>query len=539
MRKLNKILPIFFLITVLLGNCLWAGQQPDKRLLVTLNGEELTADDFRSWWGYWREDTTPFAGSLDAFIEWHLLVQEAKRMELNRAPSFQKKILTFLTVRSLMALKNEEVDAKVVVTEEDIKSRFKEYYTPVWEIEALYISDPAKARTVYEKLVAKTASFEDFREKTAGEEDSYNYHEMKLSPSAFVNDPELQVLRGMKAGDMSEPLAFHGFHVILRVKAMSEAAADELDLFKEDIRRSLIKNQFAILTGQLTQRLLKKFEVTYDEELLSSDFSTLQFSEETLDKPVAMTNHGDIPFRTLVNEISQDRALRRNPLATESGNDNLPRNYLMSIVAQQISMWEALERHYETKSPIKPVYDFYVQHRLIKEFEVREAIEAPAITEEETVSYYQKNADEFTSPEQVKIVVFEGDPETLKKLWVDVVRGEDFFEAAKKYPENRLETRRTLLSHLNPVVQAVIGKLDKGEVSSPFTVDDKHVMLHLVERRASETIPLDRVRSEISGRLKMEKAAAIRAESVAKLKKMSDVKVDNSVWQDLQKELGE
>ncbi|MDH4321178.1 MAG: hypothetical protein OEV73_06730, partial [Desulfobulbaceae bacterium] len=105
----------------------WFGR--DKPL-VAINGIEYRAEDFKNWWQNWQEKDQPLPETLDPFIEWQLMAKEAKRMELDNTPTYQRKIAVFLSVRSLMLLKYEEIDSKIVVDEQAIRQEYESSYTP-------------------------------------------------------------------------------------------------------------------------------------------------------------------------------------------------------------------------------------------------------------------------------------------------------------------------------------------------------------------------------------------------------------------------
>ena len=97
-----------------------AGESAAAGLLAVVNGQPLTTQDFRDWWRHYREDGMAFPETPDPFIDWHLLVQEALRMELDRTPTFQRKVEVFLRARAMMLLKAEAVDSRIHLDEEEV-----------------------------------------------------------------------------------------------------------------------------------------------------------------------------------------------------------------------------------------------------------------------------------------------------------------------------------------------------------------------------------------------------------------------------------
>ena len=92
-------------------NAAWPWSGKDK--LVTINGIDYSSDDFKRWWGLWNEEKGRLPDDPQPFIEWKLLAQEARTMELDQLGSYRRKLEVFLKSRTRMLLKNEEVDSKI------------------------------------------------------------------------------------------------------------------------------------------------------------------------------------------------------------------------------------------------------------------------------------------------------------------------------------------------------------------------------------------------------------------------------------------
>ena len=82
----------------------------DTGNLVDINGVSYTPDDFKRWWENWRDAGSRFPNDMEQFIEWKLLAQEAKSMELDQEPNYQRKIDVFHKVRTRILLKNDRLE---------------------------------------------------------------------------------------------------------------------------------------------------------------------------------------------------------------------------------------------------------------------------------------------------------------------------------------------------------------------------------------------------------------------------------------------
>lgn len=129
MRPLT--IPLLFLLISAFtpggGNAAWAeGGKP----LAVIDGQMYSAEDYEHWWEHWRDTENQQPESATPFIEWSLLVREAERMELSTVPEFRHKVEVFLKARTLMALKYDEIDTKVSISEDDLKAAYERDYGP-------------------------------------------------------------------------------------------------------------------------------------------------------------------------------------------------------------------------------------------------------------------------------------------------------------------------------------------------------------------------------------------------------------------------
>ena len=124
-KVLNWILKIFFLLCLSVLFCgvpqeasaFWfSGGEP----LLKINDVAYTSSDFRVWWREWREPGSKLPKDMTPFVEWMLLVQEAREMELEDNREYRRKVDIFLKSRSLIMLKQEEVVSRLKEPEKEV-----------------------------------------------------------------------------------------------------------------------------------------------------------------------------------------------------------------------------------------------------------------------------------------------------------------------------------------------------------------------------------------------------------------------------------
>ncbi|OQX61526.1 MAG: hypothetical protein B5M55_08805 [Desulfococcus sp. 4484_242] len=491
MRWLIKILLVLFSTLILGYGNLWGAWPWGKTTLVTINDETFTKEDFQHWWVNWKEKDTPFPERPEPFIEWHLLVQEATSMELYQEPTYRQKVNTFLKARALMLLKNEAVDSKIRIRDKDLWARYKEQYSPQWHVRILHFDQEIQAR-----------------------------------------------LAGLGTGQVTQPLEMGKGFVCLCLQDKKGPEKADFDSLKSKIRLEVQKLRQSELTSELVRRLRKKYEVTVDEELFT-ELDVNNTPEELMDKILITTNRVNVPVRVFLDQLHKEQSLRGyRHFQTKEAADYLKKMVLDRIIAQTLTSWESLDRHYEERAPFKWVYRFYCQHRLIKELERRLFVPEAEVKDEEVAAYYEQHPDEFAGPEVVSIVVLEDDKRLADKIWAEVKRGADFFSVVRKYYAREIPVRRVPVDHLDPVMKEVVNKLTKGEVSAPFEVKGHSSMVKLVDRTVASRSPLSEVQEQIAQRLRQEKSDRLRRNFIRQLQARSDITINEKAWRDLRKEYG-
>ena len=137
--------------------CCSQEQAEKKEILAKINDYELTLKDFEFQlvdelemdqdFKLTREARKEF---LDQLIRKELLIQEAKRLKLDRRKNFVRTIERYwesTLIRDLMDLKGKEISKRTVVSQEEVESRY----------EKMKKSDPG------------LAPFKDMQEKIAGQ----------------------------------------------------------------------------------------------------------------------------------------------------------------------------------------------------------------------------------------------------------------------------------------------------------------------------------------------------------------------------------
>ncbi len=530
---------IFSLVTVT-NSMAWEwpwSKHKSAPVLVVINGHSYTTKDFEHWWNNWRDENTPFPKTPDEFINWNLLTQQAISMELYKDPEYRQKVLVFLKVRALLLLKYKTVDSKIHITDEQVKETYRTKYCPLWKVNILFIRSKQTAERIYKKLKAGKVSFATLKKMAKDKKSGLSF---RVGWSRPVSCPPRwkKIIEKLKVGESGPPLPMGTGYIIINLAEKKGPSEADFKRVRGRIRYELHRQEENRLTNQLVNKLKKLYKVKVDWKLFEV-ISPGDVPKKLLNATLIQTSRGRVTVATFLKAIKHEMSYREQLHLSKQSLDVIKRRVLNDMIAQTITMWYALDQHYENKLPLKWVYRFYCQNRLIKELENRLFVPKVKVTSKDIEAFYKANIKKFTMPEEVKIAVMLPESKDLaEKIWHKISTGSDFFDVANQFYPNGVKVRVIPFNHLVPKMRKLINGLAIGEVSSPVLINKHWTIVKLMGRMPAKPIPLRKLRAKIYEHLWKQQFNKIKAAYIKKLRQRSKIIVHEQVWKQLVAELG-
>jgi len=506
-----------------------------ERPLAVVNGEEFFAADFRNWWRNWREPGMARPTSPDDFIQWQLLAQEAERMQLFQEPDFRRRVAVFLRVRSLMMLKEEEIDGVVSISEREIQEEYRAQYTPRLRVRSFFYSNEEAAALGAAALRSGVHTVDGLLELDP-EAGRPAHHEERWVRLTRLPEEWRELLVEAESGQVVGPLTVEHGAAFIRVEERNAGDQQDLERVRAGIVKDLRTRKSHQLTAELVEELHGKFAVQIDREVLEL-IGPEQPSAELAERVLISTSQGNIVAGDLWRNLRGEQAFREQNRFRAEDFAIMKERVLANMISQTLVSWEALGRNYQERPPLKELYDFYRRHRLIKELERRFVEPAAVVTEEEVVRFLAENSARFSRPETVSFMLLEGESEVVERMGQEIASGRDFSEVAARHLPGGPPVQRLPLDHLDAELAAVIADLRRGEASRPFTYRGHSALLRLVNRTPATTMPLEAVRQSIEEELREAKFRQAREDLVSRLTERSEIRVNQRVWNTLKREL--
>ncbi len=524
----------FFLIFALIFFPFKAEAFFGKNYLVKINGKEYTTADFKKWWSYWKEPGMAVPTTPDPFIDWILVSDEAKIMGLDQEPSYQKKLKTFLEVRALMQLRYDEIDKKIDLSRKTLWQEYVREYTPRLRIKALITSQEKEAKEWVEEAQDAEKFLQLFQElEKVGKAKDFGWERPYTIPKELKDS-----LLKAKEGEILGPLKYRGRFYVIYVEKRLGPDPEDFKALKEIIAHRYKKKKARELTQIFINELRQKYPVQINEAIL--DQITLEdLPQDLADQTVLIIGDKKLTAKEFQTLLKKEAKLRigKNKKASQEKLAFLKKRLINDIIAQTLTSWEALNRHYE-QNVLKDIYEFYKRQRLVREFEEKVIWPQIKVTDEEVREYYETHKKDFTRPARVEMAVIKTQDEQLaRQIYQRLKRGEDFFEVAKEIQFHGARPERHELSNLVPEMREIVQKMKPGEVSSVIKIKDWYCIVKLIRFYPEEVHPFDMVKESIRKTLAQEKFEKMRAKYVAELRAKSDIKINQKAWQKLRREL--
>ncbi len=539
MEKRRIAFRIFFLGFILLlslpptTQAFWFS---DRHTLVEIDGIAFQADDYLSWWRHWREPESPVPESPDEFIDWMLKVQDAERMQLMDNPEYRHKVEVFLKFRTLMLLKQEEIDSRLEKpSEAELRHLYNETYQPTLDLKIISLPSDKEVKSVREaRLEGQEA---EKAAAAAGLPETPLWKSARIRPLSV--DGVLQELftAPRKKGELLSLESGDGTSLLVEIVAIREGSDEDFALLKGKLEKKLRRQRNQALNSDLIKRLREKYKPLIHTERLAAlhDDSSPEIREAVIVEiaEVKVTGSRFLQIMAKERKLFQGRSGH-----SRISEENLKNRVVENIITQTLVGNEALARHYEERPPFKEVYDFYRRNRL--NIEWKKAVIAPqvVISDSQVEDEYKRMANHFRRPEEVDVAwVRTADRELARKVQQELMEGRDFFKVMIPRFGAGIEMKKLPLDSLDPFLQEIVAGLAPGQISSPVEKGEEIVFVKLIRRHQGQPTPLAMVSASLREKLQKKRFSELEKEMLAKLRNHSSVKVKPQVWERVRKNL--
>lgn len=171
------------------------------------------------------------------------------------------------------------------------------------------------------------------------------------------------------------------------------------------------------------------------------------------------------------------------------------------------------------------------KEQVLKQFAIHKVLKDVKVNEEETLSYYEKNKNQFVEGESVRAShILIDDEDKAKEAAQEIKAGLSFEEAAQKYSACPSSAQGGDLGFFTrgkmvPQFEEAAFKMEVGEISQPVKSDFGYHIIKLVDKKEEDSKSYDQVKEEIRQRMLLIKQQEVYLGKIDQFKKEYEVKV--------------
>jgi parvulin-like peptidyl-prolyl isomerase len=469
---------------------------------------------------------------LDQVIDERLLVQEAYRLGLDSDPEIVATLDEFRSREGAEALIQEEVDARVSVSDEDVRAVWEKELGVVRDLLEIVVATESDAQAVEQRL----ADGEDF--ETTARELSIARSRIRGGrvPPAVWGERDVaweQAAFALEPGQTSAPFRADEGWTIVRLLDRREIERPEIEKVQDRIEALLRKRRLEERRAAFRAELWSKYRARLVEGVDLAPQALKALLESAPDTPFATWEGGSLPVSAFVGEQELGQVAGRGDAEALLGR------FLDQTVTGALAALEArargLDRSPAIESRIVEVREILMLGKLYNDH----LLKGLEVTDAEVRAWYDEHRDDFRVPERRRtsqIVV--ASREEAEAVRARVAAGEDFAALARGL--SRDTTSGKAGGDLGWVAvdeireeMAGVRDLALGAVSEPIETRYGWHLIRVTEIEPSRPREFEEVATGLRERLFEMKKTERRKHWVAQLREATEIVVHDDAIEEL------
>lgn len=527
---------VLFAVFLLIVGCATAKPQPAQdNVLAHVNGEPVTVEQVEAAFNESHQGHSAFlAGQgavrelLEKVIDKQLLLQEAKRVELDQDPQIDHAVERLRAVRASEKFYRDKVTDAVKISDEAVAEAYKRSGD---RFQARHIL--VESREAAEKALSRVKAGADFGE-VAIEVSQAN----TASKGGYLGvirygqlEPELEEkLWPLQTGEVSAPFeTSEGWNLLYVVERKSAEELPPLEKVKTQLNGILTKRETKRLQDQLYRELESRWKPQLDEEILKSIVAARNKGDLKSDAAIVTIGDDKIPIAQLLPRLDFEKMQKlANAVASRAVRNMLDADILAILIRK-----EALAQGYGQRAEIEKEAEA-LRDRMATELLLdRVTFAKLEASDDDAKAYWQSHAEKFTEPAAVKLSVIFMTPESeANKVFAELKAGADFAVMARKISEHRPSADLggdlgwTSKGRLQPEIEKVAFSLKAGELGMT-PIQDGYMIVRVDGTKPERLKPFTEAKEQAKELALQEKARATLKVWITKLREASVIEIDD------------
>ena len=419
-------------------------ESPAEPVLAEVAGQQITASELKAFSDavddvHKMGKTGVGADSLmlESLIDKTVLLKEAESTGIDSEQGFAAKIAVYHRQKVLTKYKAQEINRKVVVSEEEL---LEQQNVGSWDralrIAGILQETEEEARKTRDEVLAG-ADFGDLaRERSLYEETRdqggvFGRYLRKEDVSAFLTEAIFK----LKVGEISEPLRFiYGKkwrYVIIKL-------VDEMPVPLYDVRDRVLEEVYGRKRSERAKVVADSLWLEYRPEIkmdgvetVFSERGSLEADQEVIRQlPLCTYRGGSITLDEFLQFVPEGK---RDPKHF-ADTDMFVKFLKEGVVPQELFIAEATAKGLDQDPEILRTVGLYRQDQLLQEVRLRHVDRMVTVSEAEARTFYDEHPEVFQTPDKIAVTeILLGMPDEAQWIREQLEAGEDAEQLAMDY----------------------------------------------------------------------------------------------------------
>lgn len=436
----------------------------------------------------------------------------------------------------LAFLKDQEVYAKISVTEDELRDAFVKVNENI-SARHLFAATEDEANKLYNLLqmgfdfntLAKQVFTDSVLQNNGGYLGYFTWGDM---------DPEFEdAAFKLKIGEISKPVkTAHGYSIIKLEDRQPHPLLTEYEFQtkKNKLEQTLRLRKRNPFERNYLNQIYDKSKVIFNEQALEGlwenlrSISTVENINRNNDEVSCVEYDGKKYLSSLIEQkISEIPSYHKNKITSREALKAV----IEGLIIQERLYDEAIKKGYDTVSVVKKTVHKLQDNTFLK-FKLLNILDAAIVSDSELIEYYKNNIHYFTLPEEINIQEIIVDRKDLSDSLLELIKsGKDFGELARNFSLRDWSAKNNDEIGFSPIdkfgnLKETFSNSNVGELIGPVRIENYYGLFKILGKKDPRPIEFSIIKKSVRDALIFEQRTKLRDEYINKIRNGLEIKID-------------
>jgi len=520
----------------------------DPNVVATIGATQIPYKEFTDRY----EDYLVFSGVqdnmrarfavLNNMINEILLKQYDDNSKIYNDPEYKKEIAWARKESVLAFLKDQEIYAKIRVSDEEVHEAYRRSKVKV-SVRHLFAQTEGEAENLY-RLAKMGVSFKELAQQVFTDTALKNNGGSLGFISWGQTDPNFEnAAYSLKVGEISRPVkTAQGYSIIKVDDRIEDPFTTETDFLnmKRKIERALKIDKKVPYEKDYMAKVFDTTAVKFDEtatKAVCDDLQEIQGHSIESTKPRSRAGRFCVKYKNrsysaqeIENKILQVPAYNRSLISEV----HQLKAAVIGLLMQDVLLDIAKQKGYDTTSYVNETFE-KLANNIYLNYKRNEVLALVPVADSEITKYYTKNIGYYTNEQEMNVQeIVVGNDSLAFALRADIQLGADFGSLASKYSLRSWSAKHNGEMGLAPIskfggLKDTLWAAPLGELLGPLKFDKYYGLFRVLEKEGGKPIDVASVRPQIVKAIQNEKGFPYMKDRLENLSKLTTIRVNETL----------